>query len=113
MNEAEVLFWQRTAKEFGLDIEAPIELTLANGARMKATALVRCFGAAKGMVVDPDYRILEPHTQVLVAEGYGYSAISSVSAHLHERANMIDVFADWGWTGKADARPVWLPPDSN
>jgi hypothetical protein len=65
------------------------------------------------MVVDDDYAVLEPHTQILVDCGYGYCAISSRHAFLNDRANIIEIFVDWGWTGAADQKPVWLPEISN
>jgi hypothetical protein len=64
------------------------------------------FRREKGMVVDPDYAVLRPHTDVLIANGYGFSAVEI--SELYDDVAVIEMLADWGWNS-ARPRPVWLP----
>ena len=113
MSPTEIAFWRTVSEDLGIEVVAPFHLLMADGSQLTATALVKQFGAKNGMVVDADYAVLEPHTQSLVANSYGYSAISSRDAQLYERTNLIEALADWGWSGAADQKPSWLPEISN
>lgn len=54
---------------------APCKLFLGDGSTLDATALVKV-GPPKGMVVDPDWSVIEPHADRLLAEGFGFSAVT-------------------------------------
>jgi hypothetical protein len=113
MSPSEISFWKQAADEHELEIVAPFELTLPDGAQLKVTALIRKFGARNGMVVDEDWALLKPNAQALVDLGYGFSAISSELAQLHARENLIETLTDWGWTGPADQKPRWFRENSD
>jgi hypothetical protein len=84
-------------------------MALPDGSRIKASALVKNFGAKHGMIVDADYAVIEPHSRTLVKCGYGYSAALGGSPDTYRRESMIEVLADWGWLGSPDKKPIWLP----
>jgi len=106
---SEVLFWKRVAADLGIDIVAPFEMTLPSGARLEAAALVRNFGPKLGMVVDAKFAIIRPHAKELRELGYGFSSNIGHSPDLYRRDDMIEVLADWGWSGPTDQKPHWLP----
>jgi acyl dehydratase len=56
------------------------------------TALVRV-GPPNGMVVDPEWANLAPYAERLIADGFGYSAVSING----EPSSMVEVLKDWGW----------------
>jgi hypothetical protein len=100
----QVKAWNEVAAELGIHIVAPCDIQLPDGARIRATAHIRNFGAKNGMIADPNFAVLKPYTDVLVASGYGYSAISLGL----DRGAIIKVLADWGWSASTPA-PAWLP----
>lgn len=108
MNPSEVLFWKRVAKDLGIEIVTPFEMTFPNGSRITVSALVKNFGAKRGMLVDEDWNVLKPHADLMVECGYGYSAMSGGPADQYERSEIIEVLEDWGWSGAADKKPAWL-----
>lgn len=61
---------------------------------MRATALVDV-GPPKGMVVDPQWSVLEPHADQLVADGFGFSAVTIGDEDLS------DLLAEWRGEGDA------------
>ena len=67
---------------------APCKLTLSDGSALQATALVKV-GPPNGMVVDPEWSVLEPHAKQLLADGYGFSAVTL------EGDEIGDILADW------------------
>jgi hypothetical protein len=105
----EVLFWRRLAADLGIEVVTPFEMRLPNGARLQVSALVRNFGPKLGMVVDAKFGIIRPHTKELRELGYGFSSNIGHSPNLYRREDMIEVLADWGWSGAAEQKPGWLP----
>ena len=96
--------WRLIAFELGIQAISPCDLTV-DGTRATFTALLPQFGGLAGIIVDPDWSVIEPHADALVREGYGYSCISiegSVPEDMHE------VLTDWGWNGPAEPKPDWL-----
>jgi hypothetical protein len=100
------LFWVRASEDLGIEIVTPFEMNFSDGSRLKAAALVKNFGARIGMIVDPDYAVLRPHTDKLVGSGYGYSVWDP---GIYDRALAIWALADWDWSGPQGGRPNWLP----
>jgi hypothetical protein len=98
--------WLGIAAELDIEVVAPCDIRLNDGSRVLATAHVKSFGFEKGMVVDPDYDVLRPHKDALIANGYGYSAVKI--GLTSDRDSVIGMLADWGWNS-ARPRPVWLP----
>jgi hypothetical protein len=115
VNPAEVRYWRQAAVDLGLDIVTPFERTFADGARMVANALVRNFGATIGMVADDRWAIIEPFSKILIDCGYGFSVVNIGPKAEYKCDPMIDMLADWTWSGDPHLKPSWLParrPDS-
>jgi hypothetical protein len=108
MSSPEVLFWQRVAEDLDVDIVTPFEATFSDGSRLRVSALVKNFATTRGMLVNADYDVLEPHKHKIVESGYGYSSNLGGPPDQYERSSMIDVLKDWGWSGAADQKPDWL-----
>jgi hypothetical protein len=94
--------WRKVAEKLGIDVISPFEFAGDNGVTLSALAVVRSFGAEDGMVVDPDWSVIEPHAK---AEGYGYSAIELGP---YNEESIIHVLRDWGWSGSSRTKPQWL-----
>jgi hypothetical protein len=60
------------------------------------------------MLVDADYSIISPHIQTLRENDFGYCGNVGGAPEAYQRADMIEVLTDWGWSGPADKRPDWL-----
>jgi hypothetical protein len=108
MSLSEILFWKRVGEDLGIDVVTPFEVSFPDGSRVQVSALVRDFGAARGMLVDADYEILKPHTHKVIECGYGYSANLGHSPEQYDRSAFIEVLQDWGWSGAAHKKPDWL-----
>jgi hypothetical protein len=108
MTPDEVQFWQKAAADLGIDVVTPFETTLTDGTRVEVSALVRDFGAKRGMVVDANYDIIQPYTKKLVEDGYGFSSNFGESPESYDRDSMIEILADWGWSGEPAKKPDCL-----
>lgn len=82
--------WSAAGSRMGFEVEAPCRLTLSDGSVVEATALVK-IGPSKGMVVDPDWNVIAPFYKQLLADGFGFSAISITG----NDADLVDVIRDW------------------
>jgi hypothetical protein len=82
--------WLAAGRRHGVQVTAPCKLVLGDGSTLHATALVKV-GPAKGIVVDPDWSAIEPHAQRLVAEGFGYSAVTLDSGE----DDLSEMLRDW------------------
>ena len=67
--------WRAAGLRHELEVVAPCKVQLSNGAIVEATALVSV-GPPNGMVVDPEWSVLEPHAAQLAADGFGFSAVT-------------------------------------
>lgn len=108
MTPPEIQFWKRAARDLQIEIETPFRLALPGGANLYASALVKDFGPRRGMVVDADYSIISPHIPALKEQGFGYCGNLGGAPDTYDRAGMIEVLADWGWSGPSDKKPIWL-----
>jgi hypothetical protein len=104
----EIEFWKMVAEDLRIDIVTPFEVTLSDGKRLRVAALAKEFGRLRGMLIASDYDALKPYVQELIESGYGYSAQLGNSPTGYDRATMIDILKDWGWSGAEDKRPSWL-----
>jgi len=96
--------WQRATEDLKIDVVSPFEFILCDGSEVRASALVKHFGGANGMLVDIDY---DPSlADKIAAAGYGYCA--NFWRAEFNRSSMIEVLRDWGWTGPAKQKPDWL-----
>jgi hypothetical protein len=103
------LFWVRASEDLGIELVTPFEMTFPDGSQIKAAVLVKNFGARNGMVVDPDFAVLRPHTDKLVSSGFGYSVWDPGT---YDPELAIRALADWDWSGPPDGRPNWLPQNN-
>ncbi|MFA6266177.1 MAG: hypothetical protein WC670_10760 [Pseudolabrys sp.] len=105
----EILFWKRVAEDLAIDVVVPFEVQFSDGSQLKVSALIKDFGAKLGMLVSADFAVLRPYTDKIAQAGYGFSSNFGASPDEYERANMIEVLKDWGWSGGADRKkPSWL-----
>lgn len=101
---------ERACQELGLTIVAPFSLTVREGVRVDAQALLPQLGAPKGMIVVSKGADLQGVTSELDHMGYGYSVMSEPRpAEDFDLETWVDVFSDWGWSSSAnEAKPVWM-----
>jgi len=109
VNTPEIRYWKQASVDLGIEIVAPFELTLPDGARLTANALVKNFGATLGMVADDEWATVEPHAETLIALGYGFSVVNIGPAKNYMRESTLEMLADWNWSGDVSLRPSWLP----
>ena len=95
----------------GLDVITPFEVALPDGSLIQAPALLRKFGAKKGMLLFEEYSAdLRAVTSVLVNTGYGFSVLGRPRESEQIDLEVIkEILADWGWSGPPDQEPSWLP----
>jgi hypothetical protein len=112
MNQAagsqEIVFWKLVSEDLGIDIVSPFEVVFSDSGRLRVAALVRNFGPPRGMLIASNYDTLKPYVQKIIEHGYGYSAKLGNSPAEYNRATMLDILRDWGWSGAEDKRPPWL-----
>ena len=72
---SEIDSWRSIAATLGVKVISPVNLTV-DGAYLTFTALLPQFGFAAGMIIDPDWSVIEPHTHALLEAGYGFSCVS-------------------------------------
>ena len=104
----EVEFWKIVSDDLGIGVVTPFEAIFSDGTRLGAAALVKEFGAPRGMLIVFDYNRLKPYVQKIIENGYGYSAQLGNSPAGYSRCTMIYLLKDWGWSGAQDKRPSWL-----
>jgi hypothetical protein len=80
--------WRAAGLRMGFDVISPCKVVLSDGSTVEATALVKV-GPPMGMVVDPDWAVLEPHANRLMADGFGFSAVTIGDVDLS------DLLRDW------------------
>ncbi|HYK81203.1 MAG TPA: hypothetical protein VEU95_16335 [Micropepsaceae bacterium] len=108
MIPGEVQFWQKVSADLGIDVITPFETTLTDGTRVEVSVLVKDFGAKRGMVVNASYGMIAPYAKKLVEDGYGFSSNFGESPESYDRDSMIEILADWGWSGDPAKKPNWL-----
>jgi len=74
IEEKQIERWHAASLRLGFKVFAPCKVKLSDGSTVEATALVM-IGPPKGMVVDPQWKILAPYAGQLMADGYGFSAV--------------------------------------
>lgn len=91
-------------KELGVQVIAPYNITV-DGSQITFTAYFPCFGGHCGMVTDPDWSVIKPHTDALSAAGFRYSCVSFERGA--DLESLREVLTDWGWTGPPEDKPEW------
>jgi hypothetical protein len=101
--------WRKAAVDLGLDIIAPARVTMSDGTTVKFHVLLKNFGGASGILLGEDYEKARPYKDNITALGYAMSHYLPPSdAEVYDRENIIEVLADWGWTGPPEHKPAWL-----
>ena len=79
-------------KKYALEIESPFCLEIEDQI-IQFDFLVKGYGASKGMVVDSDWKKIEPVSGLLVDLGYGYSCFGIDASSVEGFDEVLD---DWG-----------------
>jgi len=93
MNEEQIAKWRVAGLGAGIGVLAPCKVLLSNGSVVEATALVMV-GPSRGMVVDADWSVIEPHAAQLVADGFGYSVVT-----VGDDDDLVEMLRDWNGGG--------------
>ncbi len=104
-----VKMWQLASEDLGIQVVAPFSLILSSGNQIKVALLVRNFGANKGMLIVGKNSEINPYTDELIREGYGYSVLGDPRAgEQYSKEVFIELLREWEWTGTETQKPVWL-----
>lgn len=90
-----------------LGVSSGCDLTLG-GERVENAGVVNFHdvGGPRGLVWMDDQVRTDDLVNRCAAEGYGYSSWrGSVGT---DAVSLANVFLDWGWTGSADRKPLWM-----
>jgi cobalamin biosynthesis protein CobT len=100
----------RAAEELGVRVEVGYAMTLANGRELTSQALFPALGNRLGTLVFSSRDAIDSEARRALAS-LGYS-ISSFGEPLPAEAFDIDgyaeMFAEWGWAGKEENKPIWM-----
>lgn len=91
--------WRTVGSHLGIAVTSPCEIALSDGSSLNATALIHV-GPVNGMVVDPEWTTLEPHAERLIADGFGYSAVTIDD----DLPSVVEMLKEWGWTEPPPSR---------
>ena len=101
--------WRAAAADLGIEVVTPFGCSTSSGTALRFPVLVRGFGAPRGMLIHTRWAQLEDVKDELVRAGFGYAVMSDPrEGGTYRREVMIDVLADWGWSGAPERRPAWL-----
>ncbi len=100
-------YWRRAAADLEIEVTVPFELVLADETRLHADALVRDFGADRGMLIVSSSAEVSRHRKELERLGFGFSTMADPTDD-YGRWDCIAVLRDWGWTGNLTGSPIWL-----
>ena len=97
--------WRVVATSLGIDFVAPILLPLPDGGQFEFAGLLPQFGAAKGMLITPEYSA--PAFEAARSAGYGVSCMRGERHHLPiNPEKFVDCLVDWAWVAQ-EAAPAW------
>jgi hypothetical protein len=97
--------WVRIAERFGLKVQIPFHVELANG-QLTVPVLLEEFGAQRGMLLVTSYQDIAAVTDQLVSAGFGYSCLDDSPGTDLDEPQIVDMLRDWGWSGGGGA-PSW------
>jgi hypothetical protein len=101
---SEIESWRSIAALLGVKVISPVNL-IFKGTPITFTALLPQFGFAEGMIVDPDWSVIERHRDALLEAGYGYSCYSIAGVPIDW---VQDALRDWAWNESTARKPDWL-----
>jgi hypothetical protein len=101
--------WATAAADLGLEIIAPFRLTLPDGRKLEFDVLLKNFGNTNGMLLTSDHDVFD-YGKAIVGLWYGYSIMGQPDeSEAYDRESIIEVLADWTWSGPDANKPDWLP----
>ena len=100
----------RAAKELELRVEISYNVTLSDGRTLVSQALFLELGNPRGtLVFDWKDEIDNDVRHDLTYQGYGVSTFSEpLPSEVFDIDGYAEMFAEWGWAGKADQKPAWM-----
>jgi hypothetical protein len=100
---------QRACQDLGVSIVVPFLLTVREGIRINAQALLPQFGGPKGMIVVNHYDDLCGIAAELPRMGYGYSVLDEpLPSEDYDLESYVEMFSDWGWGNVNERKPDWM-----
>jgi hypothetical protein len=93
--------WRQLGFALGLGVTAPVAIAVA-GKELTFTALLPQLGGRHGIIVDPDWEAIGPHSDELTRLGFGFSAVE-IGDDVESAKEML---RDWGWTAN-EPKPSW------
>lgn len=101
--------WRCAAADLGLDIIAPFVLEFGPGREVAAVAVVRGFGAPKGMLLFRTFADVSHAVAEVAQQGYGFSVLEDPRpGERYDPDVIIEILRDWGWCGDPNRIPAWL-----
>lgn len=101
-------YWKKASSDLGLEVESPFVIYIGC-TRIKATMLIKNFGAPKGMLIIDSFCQVEKVADKTSETGYGFLVDSRpTDSNDYCRDSFIDMLKDWGWTGAASEKPIWM-----
>jgi hypothetical protein len=89
--------WEVAAKRFGLTVETPFLVRLADGRTIEAEVLVRGFGARQGTLVVSDFESIRHARSEILASGFTVSSYAQPSEkEIESLEGFEEMLADWG-----------------
>lgn len=98
----------RAAVELGLSIELDHRVMLTDRSELVSVVWFPDLGAPKGTLVF-QRSLPASHVHALQQTGYTVSIIAEPpDLEPFDLDSFAEMFAEWGWTGKAADRPAWM-----
>ena len=90
---------EQLKRKGNIDIESPFMINIENVA-YPFQCLIRGYGAENGMIIDKDFKKIEPIQAELLKMGYGYSCFDIIksTSSADDFINAV-LIADWGKYG--------------
>ena len=103
--------WREAAKDLGLRVEAPYELTDKSGKICRFAAYLPDFGSKNGALVlvikPPDFEHDGLAAACAKEHGIWYSCLNVETCTQYDRQEFIDTLDDWQYFGSAETKPSW------
>jgi bifunctional N-acetylglucosamine-1-phosphate-uridyltransferase/glucosamine-1-phosphate-acetyltransferase GlmU-like protein len=97
---------QNAAKQLGVTLRGPADLSLSPSVTIHVDMIVEGFGAPKGTLVVDDYSALQPHIALIKASGFTCSSFAEPTSE-SSVDDLQEMLLEWGWAGPEAERPVW------
>jgi hypothetical protein len=94
--------WRALGDRLGIQVMAAATVTVADQS-VTFTVLLRQIGGPKGIVIDPDWQLIEPYADALTDQGYGFSCCEYGDS---DDESHKEVLREWSWAS-SEAQPDW------